>query len=123
MLNLWKKLSPTERGNKAESEAQKLLISEGLKPVLRNYHCRSGEIDLIMKDNDTLVFVEVKYRKSINYGDGADSVTYKKQQKLLKAAHHYLLKHPYSGPCRFDVVALSPEHPPKWIKNAFESYE
>ena len=120
-MNLWNKLSPTSKGELQELEALKLLQRAGLELLSRNFRTRSGEIDLIMKDKDTLVFVEVRYRKSIHYGDGADTVTRQKQQRLTKAAQAYLQQHHYQGPCRFDVVALSSQHSPDWIKNAFEA--
>lgn len=96
-------------GKQAEQLALQYLQAHGLTLVTQNYHCRFGEIDLILRDNGTLVFAEVRYRKQNNYGSGADSVDARKQQKLLASAAHYLQTHPAASryPCRFDVISLS----------------
>jgi putative endonuclease len=106
-------------GKKAEDVACSFLQRNGLSLVQRNYHCRYGEIDLIMQDSETLVFVEVRYRSSIKFGSAAESVDRNKQRKLVFTANHYLQKHPTNQPTRFDVVALSPQHEPEWVTNAF----
>lgn len=114
-----------QRGLAAEEQACRYLEMRGLELVERNYHCRGGEIDLVMRDGDCLVFVEVRLRRSSRYGSGAESVDQRKQQKLIHAARHYLqVRHPGDSPARFDVVALSgrgkqPEI--QWIPNAFET--
>ena len=84
----------------------------------RNYRCRRGEIDLVMRDADTLVFVEVRFRASTRYGTPAETVDIRKQRKLAAAAAHYLQYNPTNRLCRFDVVAVSGEHI-DWIRNAF----
>ncbi len=115
-------------GEKNERLAEHFLQKRGLKLKERNYHCRSGEIDLIMNDGEVLVFVEVRFRKQAKYGSALESVDYRKQQKLIKAAQSYLLKHfPQRQPiCRFDVVAIDGNQTPKpsqnpieWLPNAF----
>jgi len=106
-------------GKKAEDIACSFLIQNGLVLIIRNYHCRHGEIDLIMQDSDTLVFVEVRYRKNNTYGSAAESVNRAKQRKIIFSANHYLTAHPTDCPLRFDIVALSPHQPPQWINNAF----
>lgn len=106
-------------GEQAEATALLYLQSCGLKLVEQNFRCRMGEIDLIMLDQQTLVFIEVRYRKSSHFGGAAASIDYKKQQKLLKASQFYLLKHPVDKPMRFDVVALEGNNEPNWIKGAF----
>ena len=106
-------------GKKAEDVACSFLQRNGLSLVQRNYHCRYGEIDLIMQDSDTLVFIEVRYRSSIKFGSAAESVDNNKQRKLAFTANHYLQKHPTNQPTRFDVVALAPQQQPEWITNAF----
>jgi putative endonuclease len=106
-------------GKKAEDVACRFLQRNGLSLVQRNYHCRYGEIDLIMQDSATLVFVEVRYRSSIKFGSAAESVDSNKQRKLVFTANKYLQKHPTNQPTRFDVVALSPQQEPEWITNAF----
>jgi putative endonuclease len=106
-------------GKKAEDVACSFLQRNGLSLVQRNYHCRYGEIDIIMQDSNTLVFVEVRYRTSIKFGSAAESVDSNKQRKLVFTANHYLQKYPTNLPTRFDVVALSPHQEPEWITNAF----
>jgi putative endonuclease len=106
-------------GKKAEDVACSFLQRNGLTLLERNYHCRYGEIDLIMLDSNTLVFVEVRYRSSTKFGSAAESVDSNKQRKLVFTANHYLQKHPTNQPTRFDVVALSPQQQPEWITNAF----
>ena len=112
------------RGRLAEDRALDLLKGEGLKLVERNYRCRFGEIDLIMQDGQTLVFVEVRYRSSGRYGSAQESVTRQKQSRLLTTAACYLKGHRYNGPTRFDVAALSPGAnglAMDWIKGAFQA--
>ncbi len=111
-------------GKKHEAIAEQFLIRQGLTLKERNYHCRRGEIDLIMNEADTLVFVEVRYRKHSAYGSASESVDLRKQQKLIKAAQYYLLKQYRHNepPCRFDVVAIegnNPKNPLEWLPNAF----
>jgi putative endonuclease len=107
-------------GQTAESRAASFLQSNGLKLVARNWRCRFGEIDLVMQDGPTLVFVEVRLRSSSDFGGAAASVTPAKQKKLLAAARQYLTTLKTLPPCRFDVVALTGNAPPEWIKNAFD---
>ncbi len=108
-------------GEQAELKGLEFLKSKGLKLAERNYRCKSGEIDLIMKDKDTLVFVEVRFRRTNSFGSAAESVTPSKQKKILSASQHYLVKHNLSDriPVRFDVIAMSPTHETHWIKGAF----
>ncbi len=120
-MNLWNRLSPIKRGEAGEQYAIEMLKDAGMQLIARNYRTRQGEIDIIMKEKDTLVFVEVRYRKNSAYGGGAESVDYKKQQRLIKTAQAYLQQNAFSGPCRFDVIALSSDQQPNWIKNAFEN--
>ena len=106
-------------GKKAEDVACNFLQKEGLTLIERNYHCRYGEIDLIMQDSDVLVFIEVRYRQSALYGSAAESVDHNKQRKLVFTANHYLQRYPTTQATRFDVVTLSPNESPQWITNAF----
>lgn len=108
-------------GAVAEEYACKYLRKQGLKLVARNFRCKLGEIDLIMQDNNELVFVEVRCRKNNNFGTSAESVTYSKQKKLLRAAEYYLSQlHDANKLCRFDVIAITSEsNTLEWIKNAF----
>lgn len=108
-------------GQTAEAQVEGFLESRGLKRVARNWRCRFGEIDLIMRDQHTLVFVEVRMRRGAHFGGAAASVTSGKQRKLLAAAKLYLGNLAEIPPCRFDVVALSEiGGKPEWIQNAFD---
>ena len=87
----------------------------------KNYRCRRGEIDLIMQDNDSLVFVEVRYRKNNDFGGALESITRKKQQKIQTTALHYMQNHQDMS-ARFDVIAITGtgrKQDVEWIKNAF----
>lgn len=109
-------------GLAAEAKARDYLINQGLTWVESNYRCRLGEIDLIMRDKDYWVFVEVRARASKTYGSALESVTYTKQQKLLKTASLYLLtrKLHETARTRFDVVSMEGPVPEiTWIRNAF----
>lgn len=125
----WRNKKSTTIGQQAEEQALNFLKQQGLRLITQNYHCRQGEIDLVMTDQQTLVFIEVRYRKNQRYGSSAETVTTSKQKKIIHTAEHYLL-HKISTPtpvCRFDVVAIYPSDIAKsslqfdWIKNAFQS--
>ena len=108
----------------AEQQARDYLTSQGLIWLESNYRCRMGEIDLIMRDGDHLVFIEVRARRSNAFGGAAASITYSKQQKLLKTASLYLVEKKLQDKlaARFDVLSL--DGMPSsitWIKNAFGS--
>ena len=113
------KLNANNKGLAAEQLAETYLISQGLKTKSRNYHCRYGEIDLIMQAPETLVFVEVRLRKNKHFGSAGDSITPQKQQKLLLTAQHYLQQHGEQA-CRVDVVLLTglSIDQIEWVKNA-----
>ncbi len=108
------------RGQAAEQQAADLLTAAGLVEVARNYRVRGGEIDLIMRDGEYLVFVEVRFRSRRDFGGAAASVTAGKQGRLTVAAQHYLLKLHALPPCRFDIVALQAGSAPQWIRDAFQ---
>jgi len=107
-------------GDLAENQALQHLTDSGLTLVTRNYRCKLGEIDLIMQDENHLVFVEVRFRKNSAFGSALESVTVAKQHKVILATQHYLAQHNIgeSKPSRFDVVGISPDNI-EWIKNAF----
>ena len=107
------------KGEGAEEQAHNFLISKGLKPICRNYRCKLGELDLIMSDNQTLVVIEVRYRKTDQYGSAAESVTKIKQSRIIAATHIYLSSQKVDRPIRFDVVAISGNGNLEWIQNAF----
>lgn len=117
---------PTDRGREAEERACRHLTAAGLRLLERNFNTRRGEIDLIMREGATLVFVEVRYRRSNRFGGGAESVDRRKMSRILAAARHYLQRHPGAAdrPCRFDVVAIGPGDDNggiDWIRDAFGS--
>jgi putative endonuclease len=95
-------------GKKGEEIAEGILKEKGYEIIKRNFHFgRYGEIDIIAKDKDTLVFVEVKTRYSKEYGNPLESITYSKQMKLKKAAEGYLyINNIRNVPCRIDVIAI-----------------
>lgn len=110
------------KGLEAERRAEQFLSSRGLTLVERNYRCVQGELDLIMDERGTTVFVEVRLRSHRGFASAAESVTATKQHKLRQAAAHFLAGQPAraQGPCRFDVLAFDGEQTePHWINNAF----
>lgn len=111
-----------QQGLAAEAEACRHLQQQGLELIERNYRCRQGEIDLIMKDGKSTVFVEVRYRSNPNFGGAAASVDPRKQGKLIATASHYLQQHHALAqqPARFDVIAIAPGTL-EWIRDAFQT--
>ena len=113
----------TLRADPAEDLALSRLERQGLLLIARNYACRGGEIDLIMRDGATLVFVEVRHRTRPEFGSPEETIGIGKQRRLVLAAQHYLVRHPAwaSWPMRFDVVAFSgplDRAEFRWIRNA-----
>ena len=115
-------MNTREVGNKYEDLACKVLENKGLRIIERNYRCKIGEIDIIARDEneDSLVFVEVKYRKTANFGGADFAVDYKKQNKIRKVAETFMKHHKISPLtfCRFDCIMITGEDV-KHIKNAF----
>lgn len=109
-----------ETGDAAEDRALSHLRGQGLHLVERNYRCRVGEIDLIMRDGEHLVFIEVRYRRRGRFGTAAETVDPRKQRKLTGAARHYLLSRGAERPCRFDVVSLDDRGRLDWLRDAFQ---
>ena len=116
------KMNQNNAGLEAEKLAATFLAERGLKLVMQNYHCRYGEIDLIMKEGKTLVFVEVRLRTNTQFGDAGSSITPQKQQKLILTAQHYLQQHIESA-CRFDAILMNKANLDgiEWVRNAFET--
>jgi putative endonuclease len=109
-----------KRGAEAEAMAAAFLEHEGLKILARNYRCRLGEIDLVAREGDTTVFVEVRSRGSSAFGGAAASITAAKRQRLLKAARHYISRQAALPQCRFDAVLIEGEPARiEWLRNAF----
>ncbi len=121
-----------ELGNIGEQHALKFLQQQGLQLIEKNFHCRLGEIDLIMRDGDYLVFVEVRSRKNQGYGNALESIGYFKQQKIKKAAQYFFCKYSkyHKMASRFDVFVINQSNDCSdpavarqqdfcWLKNAF----
>lgn len=111
------------KGDLYEEVARTYLKKQGLKFIDRNVNFKGGEIDLIMKDDKQLVFIEVRYRVNNQFGGAAASVDFTKQQRLILAAQKYLQQHYGNQPpsCRFDVVAIEGDASGdniRWLKNA-----
>ena len=109
-----------QRGNNTEQLACEHLQANGLLLVQQNYRIRSGEIDLIMRDGQLLVFVEVRYRKTQRYGGALQSIDPRKQARIIRTAQHYLQYRAPNAQVRFDVVAVEGDNGINWIKNAFD---
>lgn len=114
-------------GDGGEDRALAYLLRAGLKLVERNYRVaggprvRGGEIDLVLRDRDgTLVFVEVRTRATRSHGGAAATVSGVKQQRIVRAARHYLMRFASPPPCRFDVVAIEGDHI-EWLRAAFDA--
>ena len=90
-----------------------------MKLLARNFRCRTGEIDLVMAEGDTLVFVEVRARADRNHGGAAESITLSKQKRIARAAKYYLSKLKEIPECRFDAVLFEEKGKPEWIRGAF----
>lgn len=111
-----------QRGTAVEAAALAHLRQAGLRPVASNARYRGGELDLVMRDGDIVVFVEVRYRATAAFGGGAASVDLRKRRKLVLAAQLFLQSHPAlaNQPCRFDVVDAWGEPPQlNWLRDAF----
>jgi len=117
---------PVSAGFAAEDHALHWLQEQGLQLVTRNWRCRGGELDLVMLDADTVVFVEVRYRLHASHGGALASIDARKQRKLALAANLFLQQESCwaTYPCRFDVVAMQGSghagQPLQWVKNAFD---
>lgn len=107
------------RGCQTEQLACEFLQASGLRLVQRNFCLKMGEIDLIMLDGDTLVFVEVRYRKNQRYGGALSSIDPRKQARIIRTSLYYLQHYAPNAAARFDVVAVEGQTV-QWIKNAFE---
>ncbi|TBR14257.1 MAG: YraN family protein [Lysobacter sp.] len=114
------------RGAQVEAAARDHLVRHGLTPVASNATYRFGELDLVMQDRATLVFVEVRFRAGGVFGDGAQSISASKRRKLVQAANAFLGAHPrYADvPCRFDVIDASGDADAPtlhWLRDAFRA--
>jgi putative endonuclease len=116
-----KELSKRSLGQHYERLASKYLQQQGLELLVQNYTCKAGEIDLVMRDAEALVFVEVKYRKSANYGHSSEMISADKLRKVVKAAQHYMQSkdiNEHATLIRFDAIAISgDDNAIEWFKN------
>ena len=121
MVLLSKLSNKRSQGSIYEQKARVYLETQGLKFIAANQTFKCGELDLVMTDGDTIVFVEVRQRKSNRFGGAVESIDYRKQQKWLNAANMWLFtKRNQSldtAKCRFDVVAFEGDNPPLWLPN------
>lgn len=114
------------RGRRYEDRAARFLETQGLAVVARGYRCRLGEIDLVCRDAETLVFVEVRARASRARASALESVDRTKQRKLVATARHFLMRHPawHASRLRFDVVAFdaieADEATMRWERNVID---
>ena len=114
------------RGAQVEAAARDYLVAAGLQTLAANAQARHGELDLVMRDGDTVVFVEVRYRRSAAFGGGFASVDAGKRRRLVLAARQFLAAHRdlRDAPCRFDVIDASgdPAAPKlRWLRDAFRA--
>ena len=121
MALLSKLSNKRSQGTIYEQKARVYLETQGLKFIAANQTFKCGELDLVMTDGDTIVFVEVRQRKSNRFGSAVESIDYRKQQKWINAANIWLFtKRNQSldtAKCRFDVVAFEGDNPPLWLPN------
>ncbi|QDE40866.1 YraN family protein [Luteibacter pinisoli] len=109
-------------GDHFEDAARSFLEHRGLRFVRANFLCRLGELDLVMRDGEVLVFVEVRYRRSAAFGGALGSITARKRQRIISAAQVWMRANPWDAqrPCRFDVVAFEGDDV-EWIRAAFDA--
>jgi len=128
-MTVGRSTSPTHiKGQKAEEQALEFLQAQGFELVEQNYACTTGEIDLIMRQHNLLIFVEVRSRNSTAYGGAAASITLSKQRKISRAAASFLQAYPdfADADCRFDVIAFDQRRAhdlgaADWIQGAFDA--
>ena len=110
-----------KQGNEFEKLAANYLKEKGMQIIKLNFYCKMGEVDILAKDENYLVFVEVKYRKTSAKGSGFEAVNYNKMRKISRVADYYMYSHHLSGDTnvRFDVVVIEEGHL-EHLKNAFE---
>lgn len=110
-----------DKGRAAEALALRFLLDRGMRVLAQNFSCRLGEIDLIVDDGGTTVFVEVRQRRSRAFGSGAESITHAKRARLIATARFYLARQPVQPPCRFDVLSVDADDDIEWIQDAFSA--
>ena len=118
-MSITTRISTRAAGIDAESLAATFLVARGFTIIVRNYRCRFGEIDLVARHGDTLVFVEVRLRQSRAHGGAGSSIDWRKQRKLRTAARHFLWHLRDDPACRFDAVLLDALDPARieWLRD------
>jgi putative endonuclease len=110
----------SEKGAYFERCAERYLSTFGLTLIAKNYRCKFGEIDLIMQDKETFVFIEVKYRATEQFGGAVSSLSPQKMRRLRRSIAFYCQEHRISNsPLRIDFVAINGEQQCHWIKNLY----
>lgn len=121
MFSAWRNI-----GQQKEQDAKRWLKQQQIKVINENFRCKGGEIDLIsLSNSDTLLFIEVKYRKSAQHGYAAELVDHGKQQRIIHCAQHFLLKYPQyqHHAMRFDIITLEgKQQTPTWLQDAFQAF-
>ena len=114
-------------GLNAETLAVKFLRRKGMRLITRNYHCRHGEIDLIVRHGNLIVFVEVRFRSNRHFGTAIESVTAAKRSKIIYCARHFMMRNPRLNghDIRFDIIGICHDERCQgfeidWLENAFE---
>lgn len=102
-----------------EDAACEYLRRQGITILERNFRCRQGEIDIIGRQKDCIIFFEVKYRRTENYGEAIRAVPFPKQKKICMCADYYCMQHPWISTIRYDVIGIT-DTKIEWVKNAFE---
>ena len=116
-------LTPKQiKGAAQEARACEYLLEKGLRLITQNFSCKMGEIDLIMQDTNSLVFVEVRYRENGRFGGAAASVTRGKQRKIIRTALFYQQRHAPKSNMRFDVIAIESDNEIQWFPSAFDGF-
>jgi putative endonuclease len=108
------------RGIEAEQQAYHFLLQQGLQLIERNFRCRYGELDLVMRDQAIWVIVEVRYRQSEVFGGAVASINAKKRARIIAATQYYQMIHALDVAIRFDVIAINGGGNLQWISNAFQ---
>ncbi|ACO77539.1 hypothetical protein AvCA_13130 [Azotobacter vinelandii CA] len=114
-------------GRDAEALALLHLTAQGMRLLAQNWRCRCGELDLVMLDGDTVVFIEVRYRRHLAWGGALESIDTRKRMKLIRTAQYFLQQETRWArhPCRFDVIAINADESASsrlnWIRSAFDA--
>lgn len=110
------------RGHAAEERVLATARERGLTCLARNFHCRQGELDLVLREGEELIVAEVRYRGRDDFGNPAASVNYRKRRRIIAATRYFLVKHPEHADraIRFDVIGIGPGERLEWLEAAFD---